>query len=368
MSLLSFPVLCLAWILDGGFQRSGQLIKEPLVKAILVFCMVLLLGFLWSEYPEGGRMKWKKYFILLIFIPFLSLLNKERLPWVIGASLAGCSVVLFFGVYQWAVLEGQGIPLFKMSYLSFSAMLGIGIILTVYFAGTSITKKAKLLFWVLALVLLFIQFNQSARGLILATLGTLPVLIYRAEIRKFTTILVSLIIVVSIFSFNSAVFQERLVQVKHDIELFHQGNYSSSVGYRLAMWDVGLDGIARKPWLGHGTGTPESYFENTIVTYKEGIYKDLPKFQRTSHYHNDWIEIGMHLGVLGILTLAFLLWSWCQSFKTHHLANLGAALVCYIFMAGLTDTFLIYSKIPILLLIITAIAICWQQERERLRN
>ena len=134
------------------------------------------------------------------------------------------------------------------------------------------------------------------------------------------------------------------------------------MGYRLAVWDVGLHGIAQKPLFGHGTGVPESYFEKTVVTYKDGRYKDLPKFLETSHYHNDWIEIGMHIGALGILAFSFLLWSWYQTLKSYQLPILGAALVCFIFISGLTDTFALFSKIPTLLLVITAVAIGLQKE------
>jgi O-antigen ligase len=169
-------------------------------------------------------------------------------------------------------------------------------------------------------------------------------------------------VVMCVFALSSPSLQERFVHIKHDFAHFQQGNYSTSLGYRLAIWDVGLNGIAEQPLFGHGTGAPERYFEDTVETYKEGIYKDLPKLLRTSHYHNDWIEIGMHLGLLGIFALAFLLWSWYQSFRVHQLPVLGAVLVCYIFLAGLTDTFIIYSRIPVMLLVITAIAICWQKE------
>jgi O-antigen ligase len=153
------------------------------------------------------------------------------------------------------------------------------------------------------------------------------------------------------------------MQVKNDIELLQQGNYSSSLGYRLAMWDVGLHGIAERPFLGHGTGMPESYFDDTIQTYKNGVYKDLPKFQETSHYHNDWIEIAMHIGILGILALMFLLWSWYQAFERKQLKLLGTGLVGYIFLAGFTDAFIIFSRTPVLLLLITAIAMSWQREK-----
>lgn len=365
LNQIAIPILTLAWIIDGGLQRFRQVIKEPLVQAILVLCAVLLLGLLWSDYPDGGRMKWKRYFIFLTFIPFLSMLNKSRLSWVISALLVGYFSVLCIGIYQWVALGQQGVSIFKMTYLSFSAMLGVGIILTVYLAATVQVKVLKISLILLAIALLFVQFNQNARGLILATTGTLfflVFLLYRVELKKIAIVSASLMIVMVVFVLNSVTLQERLIQIERDIALLQQDNYSSSMGYRIAIWDVGIDGIAKKPWLGHGTGMPVSYFERAIVTYKDGIYKDLPEFQSTSHYHNDWIEIGMHLGLLGIMALAFLLWRWYQSFRVHQLPILGATLVCYIFLAGLTDSFILYNRIPILLLIITAITISWQRE------
>ena len=174
-------------------------------------------------------------------------------------------------------------------------------------------------------------------------------------------ILLSVMSIAVVFAYNSPVFQDRWAQAKNDIELLQQGNYSSSLGYRLAMWDVGLHGIAERPLLGYGTGTPESYFENTILTYKNGIYKNLPEFEETAHYHNDWIEIAMHIGIPGILALLFLLWSWYQIFNRNQLGILGVGLVSYIFLAGLTDTFIIFSRTQVLLLMITAVAISWQR-------
>lgn len=365
LTLFTFPLLTVAWLLDGGLHKLQQTIKEPLVQAILILCALLLLGLLWSDAPEDGRMKWLKYFILLIYIPFLSLLNKDRLPWVIGALLAGYLCVLAMGVYHWLIMGGQGVPLMRMSYLSFSAMLGIGAILAVYLYSISHSTTLKIFSWIIALALLFVQFHQHGRAPLFATLITILFLIFllhKLEVKKLAGSLIAILLIVSVFAYSSSAFQDRLAQVKTDITLLQQSNYSSSLGYRLAMWDVGLDGIAKRPLFGHGTGRPESYFAETIVTYKNGIYKDLPAFQRTSHYHNDWIEIGMHIGVMGMLALVFLLWRWYQVFKINHIPILGIVLISYIFLAGLMNTFMIQSRIPILLLAITAVTTCWQKE------
>lgn len=162
---------------------------------------------------------------------------------------------------------------------------------------------------------------------------------------------------------TNPVMQERLSLVSHDWAAIKLGNYETSLGYRLAIWDIGLNGIQKQPWIGHGTGNPEVYFEKEAQTYKDGIYRNLPAFQKTSHYHNDWIEIGMHLGGLGIMALAFLMFSWFKLFKENQLSNLGIAFVSYIVLAGMTDTFLLYNRVPPILLVMTALLICWQRSK-----
>lgn len=350
--------------MDGGLHRLNRIVKEPFVQAILLLSMLLLLGLFWGELPEDGRMKWLKYFILLIFIPLYSLLNRERLPWAIGGLLTGYFSVLALGIYCWIGRGDQGISLLGMSYLSFSAMLGIGAVVAMGLACLSQSRKLQIVLWIAAFALLFVQFHQNGRVFLIATLITallLASLRYRLEAKKIIIILLSMFIIIAIFAYSSPAFQNRWAQIKSDIELLRQGNYSSSLGYRLAIWDVGLHGIVEHPLSGHGTGAPERYFESAILTYKNGIYKDLPQFQETSHYHNDWIEIGMHIGIPGMLALLFLFRGWYQAFKRNQLGILGVGLVSYIFLSGLTETFIIFSRTQILLLVITAIAISWQK-------
>jgi len=324
----------------------------------------LVLGILWSDYPNSGRIRWNKYIVLTVFIPYLSLLNKERLSWAIGGLAIGYSVVLLMGIYYRFFLGEQGIPPLKMVYLHFSMMLGIGAILISYLAATSSNKKVRGLLWGFAVFLLFMQFNQNARGPLLATVPTLILLLfmlYRTHIKKLLGIIAAMIIVMGAFAYNSNNFHERVSQAQGDIELIQQENYGTSGGYRLAMWDVGLHAIAQRPWFGYGTGMAASAFEQTAETYKGGRYKSLAKFQKNPHYHNDLIEMGVYLGALGLLAYIFLLWGWFQTLRAHRLTTLGIALVCFIFLAGLTDVIFIYSQIPSLLLVITAIAIGWKE-------
>lgn len=366
LNVVLFPLLGIAWLADGGLGRLTTTLKNPLAQAILLFCGLLLIGLLWNDSAHDGRMKWLKYFVLLMFIPFYSLLNKARLIWAMVGLITGYTIVLALGVHQWLTTAEQGVALMKMSYLSFSAMLGVGVITAVSFACRSQSLILSATLWSVALTLIFIQFHQGGRILLLATLLVILLLAflrYRIEIRKFAGMVIILSIATVAFAFSSPVFQDRLLQIKNDVELLQRGDYRSSLGYRLAMWDVGLHGIAERPLTGYGTGAPERYFEHTILTYKDGIYRNLVEFQKTSHFHNDWIEIGLHLGVPGMLALLYLLVSWYRVFKNRGLSVLGIGLISYILLAGMTDTFLIFSRTPVLLLLMTAIALVWQTER-----
>lgn len=368
LNIYAFSLLVIAWLMDGGLRRLYQVLKLPLVQAIVLLCALLLIGLSWGELPDNGRMKWLKYFILLILIPLYSLLNNARMPWVIGGLVAGYLTVLGLGIYQWLATGEQGIALLKMSYLSFSAMLGAGAIVAVGLACVSRSAVTGGALWIVALALIFIQFHQSGRILLLTTLIAIVLQAYlrfRIDIRKFAGICIALLLAAGIFAYSSPVFQERLLLVKSDIASLQQGHYNSSLGYRLAMWDVGVHAIAERPLTGYGTGVPERYFEAVIKTYKDGLYKDLPAFQKTSHYHNDWIEIGMHVGIPGMLALLFLYWGWYQAFKRSGLSILGAGLVTYIVLAGMTDAFLIFSRMPVLLLAVTAFAMSSHKQNDQ---
>ncbi len=359
-------LLVLAWLLDDGHRRLWSLLKEPLVQAIGIFCFFLLLGLLWAETFAEGRHKWTKYLLLLIYIPFLGLLNRQRLPWVMGAAGAGFYLVLFAGLHAWLVEQQQGIPLFNMTYLTFSALLGIGSVFLCCCACMNRNRIIQILFFSVALVLLYLQFQQSARSFLLATLVTqmiVLVIYFRVSLRVVAQIAGLLALVAIVFAYTSPVISERWVQVRLDFENIRLGHYNNSVGYRLALWDVGLLGIAEKPFFGHGTGAPEQYFDQTVIYYKNGIYANLPIFQQTSHYHNDWIEIGMHLGMIGIVSFMYLLWAWYRTLAQNGMNLPAIAMVSFVFFSGLTETFLIFARMPVLLLVITAIAVSWQKSR-----
>jgi O-antigen ligase len=353
--------LLLAWILDGGLSRLKEIIKEPFVASILILCIVIALGILWSDDPKLGFRAWRRYSAFLVFIPYLALLNKGRLPWAVGGLLIGYFVVLTIGIYQRLILGAQGIPPLGMPYLHFSSMLGIGFLLSLYLAGILKENIKKLLLASFSVFLLFIQFSQDARGILIATIISsilLIFLLFKKEIGKLLVVMALLLFVGGTFVYNSTSLQGRIALAKDNIESFKAGDYNTSLGHRLALWDIGLHGIAEQPLFGHGTGMGPNYFNKSTQTYKGGLYKDLPKL---SHYHNDWIEIGMYVGALGLIAYIYFLKGWFQTLRSHQLSIPGAVLLCFIFLCGITDLLVFFRQTIYLLLVVTAIGISWQR-------
>ena len=352
--------LILVWILCGGLHQIKSVIKEPLAVAILSLCGVLLLGILWSDWPNSGRFRWDKYLALMIFIPYLSLLNKDRLFWAVGGVVIGYLGVLLAGVYYQFFLGVPGIPPLKMRHLHFSLGIGVGVLMAIYWAG----RRVVMLMFVVAASLLFIQFNLSSRGPLLATCTTTILLIflsYRHQPKKLLINLTVAIVIIGASAYHSSVFQDRFSRIEIELMQSEQGVNDTSVGERRALYEIGLNAILQRPWFGYGTGMAQKAFGEIAESYEGGRFKSVANMHNL-HFHNDLIEMGVYLGLLGILAHLFLLWGWFQSLRVHGLAILGATLVCFIFMAGLTDVILIYGQIPSLLLVITAIAIIWQRE------
>ena len=362
-------LLILVWIMCRDWRPLKSLIKEPLAVAILFFCGVLLLGLLWSDYPNTGRFRWDKYLGLLIFIPYFLLLNKDRLFWAAGGLVTGYLGILLLGLYFYYFRDTQGVPPLKMAYLHLSLACGVGVLLATYWVGVSKNKRVIILMITVAILLLFFQFQLKGRGPLLATVVTLFLLVfmqYRRQTKKFFAAMLVIGVSTGVFMNTSPVFLERSSQVLASIELSQnqrEGENTTSVGERIAYLKVGIYAIKQEFWYGYGTGMAKAAFEENAKRFEEGRYMDVLNYSQSHnlHYHNDLIEMGVYLGLLGLLAYLFLLWGWFQSLRMRGLTILGATLVCLICVAGLTDVILIYGQIPSLLLVITAIAIVWQK-------
>lgn len=363
-TIIMGSLLTILWISNGGLHESRRLIREPLILALILFVSTLLLGLLWSDYPRTGFFPWKSYLVLLFFIPYFSLLNKNRLPWAIAGLIVGYTLVLLAAIYYLIVHKVFSVPPLGMLYLHTSVMCGVGILIFLYLAVRAHSVKQSLLFSLCILILLFLVFNSPARGPLIAIILTIfvsVILLYRRQLKMILGISLLLIFVIAFLMGQSDIFKERFDRIFTEYSQFTQGINTTSTGHRLAFWQIGLQAISQRPLLGYGSGMAQKAFQETAVSYQGGRFVDVGDYFHL-HYHNDVIEMGVLLGFMGIAAYLFLLLAWFQTLRRHHLPVLGGILVFYLMLSGLTDTIMTYRQIPLLLLTITAIAITIQRE------
>lgn len=113
----------------------------------------------------------------------------------------------------------------------------------------------------------------------------------------------------------SGVLIDRFKQLEADwTVLSEQGDYNSSTGLRLAMWEIGARHFLARPLLGNGP-------QNTRAIIRENLAENFGIGRSFTHFHNGFLTLLVESGILGggAVIAVFLLAAWMA------LRNLRAA-------------------------------------------
>ena len=80
---------------------------------------------------------------------------------------------------------------------------------------------------------------------------------------------------------------------------------SATLTGRTRIWQMSLDNIAQRPWLGYGFGAFWRSGEVEARTMWQILHWIVP------HAHNLWLEIGLELGIVGMTGITLL---WLAAF------------------------------------------------------
>lgn len=99
------------------------------------------------------------------------------------------------------------------------------------------------------------------------------------------------------------VLADRSTQAWLEIQQFHKNHeVNTSVGQRLAHWQLAYNMGTEKPWLGWGE---EGYVREKQRLLNAGEIE--PILTQMGHAHNDWLELWVKKGLIGVLALLLLL-------------------------------------------------------------
>ena len=128
-------------------------------------------------------------------------------------------------------------------------------------------------------------------------------------------------------------FKERFFIVHQEIQQYDKGKEDTSTGLRLSFYRNSMQLFSKHPWIGTGTG---SFAKGYASVAKENEWL-------TRNPHNEYLNIGVQFGLLGIIVLlALFLSHWQQSFRLPGFAkNFSQAVVISIAVGCLFNSWLL---------------------------
>ncbi|BDH44010.1 hypothetical protein TUM12370_00540 [Salmonella enterica subsp. enterica serovar Choleraesuis] len=265
-------------------------------------------------------------------------------------------------------------------YLKFSSKIirldfGIGsatgaaytILLIGFISGTAIlcTNKKNLILYILntASVFTLILFTETRSAILVFPVISIITIAYtygatRKELLTSTGIFIILIALV-LMTFKDQITHRYEVAL-NDIQQYKNSNSWTSLGARLAMYEVGLKSFQNSPLIWKSA---ESRAENIRKYARENkIYNGALPFLNI-HLHNEIIESASIKGIAGILSTMIFYLSLCiLAFRRKSI--LLAGLLIAIVSLGLSDVLLWARSIPIIIIMTIVIAIAIESHKK----
>ncbi len=297
-------------------------LKQPFVLACVVLYLLFILGVFWSPASNAEiiRMlvKMRNYLFVPIFVAIFYFTAYRRAI-IFGFAIA-VGINLFLSLATWLlnypILQGAhsggAWTVFRSHtyHTSFILLLMAGLLAGVL--SKKIIGKLAVFSMIVVLLgavdILFITDSRTGMVMIFVILASV---FLQWRLKQGIIISVMLILLVPVIYLSSPAIKERVLQARENITSFKDGgSVDTPVGVRMEFHRVSTLLIKEVPIFGHGTGSfALSYKE--FVTRTNGPKNSAGGILVSGNPHNDYMWIGVELGIVGILALIAVILSLC---------------------------------------------------------
>lgn len=330
LSLLTIGILDLIWY--SMFKESHSPFRST-YHSYLNTAKIFMLGAPLALLALNTRIKTKKEFHLYILYSLSFIIaayahyikaetGVARIDFGIGTATGAAYSIMFIGIVSAVSIlyTKRNHPL--LFILNVSAIF--------YALVLTQTRSSLLLFPVICALALVACYIKSPKKL-------------------FYSVISFLILMVALIAIFSKPIYNRYHQAVSDIDRYNNNNSVSSLGARLAMYEIGFDIFKEHPF-NLRSADERAQRMNEIV--KEKNYLKGSLVFTNVHLHNEFVEAASLKGIAGVLaTLLF----YCTLFFTvYHRRSLGLFALTIAFIGtGLSDVIIWSRSIPIIM--VTAI-------------
>jgi O-antigen ligase len=310
-------LILLLWLVEGRFiEKTGEIIANPVVMAVLAYLAVMALGLLWTPDLSNGldvlQGRWK-IAMLPVFLTAVSWQYRSR---YVFWFLAGLSIAMAVTYLAWFDLvhyaDVSPVHLTRKTFhVVYNPLLAFGIYLLLHQLVWGQLKPAvRIGLAALAALMVFNMFITEGRTgqiVFFILMGLLLFQLFRGS--RWKAVAAVCLLLPMMFAAGyllSPVFKQRIDVAITEMCNFRK-NPNTSVGMRVQFSQNSLDIIRRHPWFGVGTGGFKG-------AYAQVNQSKTPWCVATDNPHDQYILILSMLGIPGLAALLLIFVSmFCQA-------------------------------------------------------
>ncbi len=335
---LTFSILLIIglmlWFLKMTAREEFKITHTPLNLPVLAFIVICPLSLLWSNSPMVSLLELPLFLAgpILYFIITNNIHDEHQINRLLTTLLIISSLLGIYGIFQYNGIDfafwkanvgrNQVFGLFgNVNYFAEYMIVPLPLAISLFFATRNRTHKILLLIGILAmggsLILTFTRGSYLAIGTSSLFMSFLYLTSrgkgFVKEHKKIFVIILALIILITfLFALPNPLNQPGTVisKIKGRISI-SQFTKDSSLKRRIATW--GFTGLMIKdhPLLGSGIGT----FKYNSLNYQaqffdQGENRRLYPYGIADKAHNEYLQLGAELGILGLGIFLWLLFSY----------------------------------------------------------
>ncbi len=307
-------VLC--WLLSGEYKKLPQIIRTNRITwlPLLLFTMLLAGVFYSSADWQESLLIFKKYrelFYFAIVISFLQTASKKSAStlffvnarYTLMAGMTTLMLISYAMYFGWIPVEKVGYStIHHITHSFFMAMLSLWV-MQEFINGRDNRRGLfnfllPLIFILATINIFFISYGRS--GMVIYILLLVLSAVQQLKPRQTA---ISLLLVCGLLTgiyYSSENVAERVNAAVYDIQNYRPGAARSSLGMRLDWWQNSLTLINKAPFTGYGTGS--------FATEQRKLTKGTAT-QTSDNPHNEYLMLGVQLGLPGIIAFLALLTS-----------------------------------------------------------
>ncbi|MGX7872051.1 O-antigen ligase family protein [Mesorhizobium sp. ORM6] len=220
---------------------------------------------------------------------------------IVLSSMAACFVALLLAITQqyWLGIRAKG---GAGNAIVFAEVLSLAVIICVTAALSGIERhRGALVCAAFCGTIAIIYSGTRIIWLALLIAGIAVLLINQQKLRgrnaiRLFLLLAAIAVAIAIFGFQTISGRVEFLRSDWDALAIH-GDYTTALGLRVALWDIGLKAFREMPLFGHGVGA-------TQLLIRQGFQNQFGMDAGFNHFHNGFLTAMVQAGILGAVTLA----------------------------------------------------------------